>query len=265
MNDAEYQKLYELETTYWWHVGRRYIISSFIDNLISSSSKFDNGNQAEELTGAKILDVGSGTGENLKFLSQFGETIGIDNSERAVEFSKKRGLNNLKIGEAENLPFADNSFELVTMLDLLEHISNDSRALKEANRTLKPKGHLLVTVPAYPSLWSEHDEALNHKRRYSKRELTKKIEQEGFLIKRASFAITTFLPPISLYRALQNASRQKTESKTSYVFLPGWLNKIFIGVLRAEAKAIKKIDLPFGLSLVALAEKPNKLKINDKY
>ena len=121
MDSLEYQKLYELETTYWWHVGRRAIIANLLSNnkLIGEGSQQEkelnslscNGSNPEELSAPTILDIGCGTGENIKFLSRYGKVIGIDASKQAIEFCRKRKLKNAKIGRAEALPFKENSFD----------------------------------------------------------------------------------------------------------------------------------------------------------
>ena len=256
MNKSEYQKLYELETTYWWHVGRRHILKTLVRKFVLPPVELGN----TEIRNLKILDVGCGTGENIKFLSQFGDVTGVDISKRAIEFCKKRGLGNVQLGRAENLPFEDNSLELVTMLDLLEHIKDDLPALKEARRVLKPGRTLLVTVPSYQFLWSDHDEALGHKRRYSKKELVRKVRGIGFKIQKLSFAVTTLFPSILTWRIFQKLFIKSTVPKTSYVILPDQLNKFFINLLRFEAWALKRVDLPFGTSLICVAKKVDSRK-----
>ena len=282
MNDSEYQKLYELETTYWWHVGRRAIIATLLHDREGAEEKspkeksqtlyavksltlgppapggrnsdsFPSG--PRESTDLKILDIGCGTGENINFLSRFGKVTGIDISERAIKFCKKRRLENVKIGKAEALPFKENGFDLVTMLDLLEHLKDDLLALREAFRVLKPRGRILITVPSYRFLWSGHDEALHHQRRYSKKELEEKVKKAGFKVKKLSFAITTFFPLILFFRLSQKLFIKSALPKTSYVILPDWLNSSFIGLLKLEAQLLRHINLPFGVSLVCVAEK----------
>jgi len=248
MNNPEYQKLYELETSYWWHVGRRAIVATLIREFVLPLRKGSP-------SALKILDVGCGTGETTKFLSRFGEVTGVDTATQAVEFCKKRGLLDIKRGDAEHLPFKEGSFDLVTMLDLLEHIGNDSQALKEAYRVLKSGGTLLLTVPAHPLLWSEHDIALHHQRRYLKRELRAKVKRAGFKVQKLSFAVTALFLPILGYRLLQRVLPQSQKPQTSYVLLPAWLNNFFIALLKLEAWVLGYGNLPSGASLVCLAKK----------
>ena len=244
MNEKEYQKLYQLESFYWWHVGRRYIISALLNRFLFKSK-------------IQILDVGCGTGRGLQFFSRYGKVIGVDNSLEALKFCSKRKNKDVLLCSAESLALAGQSVDLIGMLDILEHIDNDLITLKEIFRVLKPGGIIMVTVPSYRFLWSEHDEALNHKRRYSKKDLKSKITKAGFKIKKLSFTITTFFFPILLYRLLQKLIMRSSFPKTSYVILPDWLNKLFINLLRFEAKVIKYFNLPFGVSLICIAEKSN--------
>lgn len=242
MNNEEIKTLNELEKYYWWHVGRSKILETFLENMSLPKE-------------AKILDVGCGTGETTRFLTNFGEVWGVDISRKALEFCRRQGLENLRQGGACELPFDSRSFNLVAMLDVVEHVEDDSTALKEAYRVLAKGGWLLITVPALKYLWSDHDEALDHKRRYSKRELEVRIENAGFRIERLSYAITFLALPIIVYRSLQKIFVQSSYPKTSYVILPSWLNTFFVFLLKIEAKLLKYVDLPFGVSLVCLARK----------
>ena len=245
MNSSEHQKLYELETTYWWHVGRRTIVAMLIGRAAINRGS----------TTKQILDVGCGTGENIKLLSQFGQVYGIDSAAHAIEFCRKRGLENARIGKAERLPYPSSRFDLVTMLDLLEHLEEDMPALTEAFRVLKPEGCLLISVPAYRALWSEHDLALGHKRRYSRRELRHQVEKAGFKVNKLSFAITILFLPILLFRLSQKVLTKGRVPQTSYIILPNWLNKLFVGLLKLEARFLNHINLPWGVSLVCVAKK----------
>ncbi len=242
MNNHELQKLNELEKYYWWHVGRSKILETFLEKMSLPKD-------------AKILDVGCGTGETTKFLTSFGQVWGVDISCRALDFCRRQGLENLEQCGACNLPFEKHWADLVAMLDIVEHVEDDQLALKEAYRVLDKGGWLLVTVPALKYLWSDHDEALDHKRRYSKRELEEKIENAGFYIERLSYAVSFLALPIIVYRAVQKIFVQSAYPKTSYVILPMWLNTFFVFLLKIEAKLLKYVDLPFGVSLVCLARK----------
>ena len=110
-----YPVFYELEETHWWYVGRRQIIVSFVKEICA---------QIKDRR-PRILDVGCGTGANLKTLSAFGEAEGVDVSPDAIEFCRERGLTNVKLGAAEELPYESGTFDLVTALDVVEHLDDD--------------------------------------------------------------------------------------------------------------------------------------------
>lgn len=243
MNKKEYQNLYQQETTYWWHVGRRLILKK----LLNKYFKFKGG---------KILDIGCGTGETTKLLSKFGDVFGVDKAKEAVNACKKRGFSNIKLGYATELPYQKNSFSLITMLDLLEHIENDSKALKESFRTLEPGGFLFITVPAWNFLWGDHDRALQHKRRYTKNELKRKIRKSGFEPKKLSYAISILFSPIVILRTFQNLFIKREVPQTSYIELPQWLNTFFISLLEIEATLLPYINFPLGISIICIAKKP---------
>jgi len=244
MNSAEHEKLYKFEQFYWWHVGRRYILNSFLKKFLK-----DNKNQ--------ILEIGCGTGGNLPILKNWGRVVGLDCSELALKFCRERGFNDLVLGKAENTDFPDKFFDLVVALDVLEHIKDDEQALRESNRVLKEGGYLLATVPAYPFLWSEHDEALSHFRRYSVSDFCDKLQKSGFKIKKISYLVSFVFPLVFGYRILRKNFFPKSDKKnnTAYVVLPKFINRFFILLLEIEAFLLKYFNIPFGTSIICIAQK----------
>ncbi|MGB9876962.1 MAG: class I SAM-dependent methyltransferase [bacterium] len=235
MNEEEYERMFLLEDFYWWFKGRRLIVRAALKGV-----KID-----------KVLDVGCGTGGNLSLFNGF--VVGVDVSMKALSLARRRKKDALLcLGQAENLPFKDNSFDLVLALDLLEHLPDDMKGLSEMHRVLKKGGSLLITVPAYKFLWSEHDEALHHFRRYSKGEIKGKMEKAGFTIKFISHAIVLPFFPIALFRLIQRLLKRKNEKpKTSLIILPPFLNDILFKILKGEANLIGKgISFPFGVSII---------------
>jgi ubiquinone/menaquinone biosynthesis C-methylase UbiE len=235
MNEEEYERMFLLEDFYWWFKGRRKIVLSAMKGIEARN----------------ILDVGCGTGGNLTLFNGF--VVGLDISPQALELARKRNPDAVLCrGEAENLPFKDESFDLVLALDLLEHLPDDIKGLSEMYRVLKKGGNALITVPAYRFLWSEHDEALHHFRRYSKGELKGKMEKVGFKVKFLSHAIVLPFFPIALFRLLQRFTRRANRKpKTSLIILPNILNEILYRILLGEAKLIEKgISFPFGVSII---------------
>ena len=138
MERGEYELMFRVEDTHWWYVGRRRIIQTLVEKIFAS------------LTNPKprILDVGCGTGANLKVLAAYGQAEGVDISPQAVDFCRERRLESVKLGAAEDLPYENDSFELVTALDVIEHLDDDVAGLREMRRVLRRDGRLLLFVPA---------------------------------------------------------------------------------------------------------------------
>lgn len=245
MRANEYREMKVLEKTYWWHVGRNFIIKCFLDKRFSILSSFHNN---------LILDVGCGTGGNFPLLKKYGQVIGIDDSTLALSLVEKQHYKKLICGIASAMPFDSFSFDCVVLTDVLEHISDNLElvVLSECLRVLKIGGGLIISVPAYPWLWSGHDEVLNHKRRYMMKEIITKIENSGFKIVQSSYAIFFLAPLIIIYRLIQKLFG--SQQKTSYVLCPQPVNFFFITLLRFESFLIKKgLSFPMGTSIFVYA------------
>ncbi|MCS6886461.1 MAG: class I SAM-dependent methyltransferase [Acidobacteriota bacterium] len=237
--------MFELENDYWWFVARRNLVVEVVNTLLAG---YDYK--------ASIFDVGCGTGATLEAIQQYGEVFGTDMAQAAIEFCRKRGLQRLAISRLEQLGYLSESFDLVTALDVLEHVDQDLKAMAEIYRILKPGGAVVITVPAYGFLWSEHDEALHHRRRYAAYELRNKLSLVGFEIERCSYFISTLFFPILIIRILQGIFKKSTHPKTSLVRLPKLVNSLLIYLLKIEQLIFRYINLPFGVSLVCIAKKP---------
>ena len=243
MDKHAIQELYEQESSYWWHKGRRIVMESLLDKAIGKGA------------GLKILDVGCGTGANLTLFRKFGKVSGVDASLEAVEYCRQRGFKDIAQGRAEVLSFPDRAFDMVTAVELLEHMKNDEEVLKEFSRVLKSEGKLFLTVPAYQFLWTEHDEALEHVKRYTLGELKEKIMRAGFEIEKGTYMVT-FTSPLFIYRVFKELFRRKEKpSKTSYVTLPKFLNTILVYPFVWEAQILRYANLPFGTSVLCIARK----------
>jgi SAM-dependent methyltransferase len=246
MDPAEYAKMYHLEETYWWFQGRKKIVLRMLNSL----PRFREG-------GASVLDLGCGTGLMLDYLSnRHASSIGLDFSPLALQFCRQRGLQRLVRADVQDLPLAADQFDVITALDLAEHVERDEVLFSEIFRALKPGGHLVITVPAHPYLWSEHDEALYHFRRYRRGEFRERILQAGFRLNRLSYCITFTFPPIVAFRWLQRLRPKSQRPKTHLIALPRWANRLILATVEIEALLLKWINLPFGVTLLAVAEKP---------
>jgi SAM-dependent methyltransferase len=243
MQEIEYEQMFKLESFYWWFVARRKLVRDLIRECNSPKD-------------AALLDVGCGTGLNCLMMSEFGSVRGTDLSEKAIEFSQQRGIGDLTQCDAEDLKFSGNTFDVVTALDVLEHVNDDLVALSEMFRVLKPGGWLIITVPAYGFLWSEHDEALHHRRRYVAHELRNKVLNAGFTVERSTYFLTSLFFPILFFRTIRNLTRKNLRPQTSHVILPDWMNSLLIRILDLERFYLRLGNLPFGVSLICMARKP---------
>ena len=171
--DRDYElQTHRVEDSHWWYQGRRAIIERVMAPLL--------GELAAAGGRPRILDAGCGSGRNMLELAPHGEVTGVELSLPSAELARARGLGEVIGGSLEELPLADNSFDLAVCLDVVEHLQDDERALRELRRVVAPGGALLVTVPAYQWLWSGHDEINHHHRRYNAGTLRSVAERAGW-------------------------------------------------------------------------------------
>jgi|LSQX01.3.fsa_nt_gb SAM-dependent methyltransferase len=247
MQPREFDELYALEDTYWWFVGRRYLVHELIGRYAPACA-------SDECL--KILDAGCGTGGTIKAIDDLGETHGCDPEWIALQYCHKRGIKSLACGCVEQLCYVDESVDVVVSCDVLEHITDDIAALAEMRRVLKPGGILVATLPAHPFLWSEHDEALAHLRRYTRKEIVEKLQETGYKIEKLSAAVSFVFPAILAFRWLQRLRPKKPEApKTDLRVLPGPLNLLLIALLNVEVWLMRYIQLPIGTSFALVARK----------
>lgn len=260
MRPSELAKMFELEDTYWWFVGRRELARELLVRYLDrgpSIAPGAGGNAAPTRPARRILlDVGCGTGATLKAIADLGVAVGIDRSPEALRFCRQRGIRDLALATGEALPIRTGSVDAVLALDLLEHIADDGAACREFARVLRPSGLLLVAVPSCPELWSEHDEALDHLRRYRARRLRRILLDAGLRIERLSPVITMLLLPIAALRLMQRVlPRKKGTPETAFIIPPPAVNWILITLLRLERVWLRRLSLPAGVSLFAVARK----------
>ena len=243
MKEHTYPIMFRVEQSHWWYTGRRKILESFLEDICSHITD----------RRPRILDVGCGTGANLLMLSKYGDAEGVDVSEDALAFCRERGLKNVKLGAAEKLPYEDGTFDLVTALDVVEHLDDDLGGLREMRRVLRPGGRVLLFVPTFMFLWGLQDDVSNHRRRYRLPELRRVLEQAGFEIERTTYANITFFLPILLARKLMRVTRIKAESENNINVSA--LNGVLGSLLGAESVVLRFMDIPFGVSGLCVARK----------
>ena len=227
-----------MEKQNWWYKNRRTVISIFL-----SDYSFD-----------KILDYGCGTGVTTQSLKKFGTVFGTDKSQFAMDKTKSNKIETIKFSLVNSTGSTEllETFDLITLFDVLEHIENDNHALMHLYKLLKKKKFLLLTVPAFSFLWSDHDTALSHYRRYTKKSLSEVLDKSGFKIIRISYFTTWIFPCITLYRIL---TRWKKTNSSSLQPLPEKLNNLVVKSFNLENDLLKKRNLSVGNSIICLAQK----------
>ncbi|CAN5602160.1 class I SAM-dependent methyltransferase [soil metagenome] len=254
MQQHTYAIMDRVEDSHWWFVGRRAILESFlktiVDNVSSTLASLDSDKSVR--SPFRILDVGCGTGANLEMLAQFGSAEGVDVSDDALEFCRRKGLTVQK-GLAETLPYEDEAFDITTALDVIEHLDDDIAGLKEMHRVTKTGGYSLIFVPAFMWLWGVQDDISNHRIRYTKKQIVDRLETAGYTVERATYANFTFFAPILGGRTIMKLTGIKPESENN-ITISG-LNGIFGKIFSAERHILNKFNFPFGVSIVIVARK----------
>jgi SAM-dependent methyltransferase len=242
MDTQVYRRMAELDAVHWWFVARRKILASLIARRIRPPA------------GARILEVGCGTGHNLAMLSRFGHVEATELEPEARQLAAERlGRPVLEAALPDLSMFPADDFDLVALLDVLEHVEDDAASLAAIRGRLKPGGKLLVTVPANRWMWTAHDAAHHHHRRYEKRELAEVVTGAGFDIDLLSFMNSLLFPPIAAARL---AGKMLGRDSADDAIPPAPVNAMLRGVFGLESGLIGRVPLPFGVSLVAILSRP---------
>lgn len=244
MEPSEYEAMHAEELRHWWFRGRRRLLVDMLRQALRSRDRLP-----------RILDYGCGTGGNISAYASFGAVVGIEPDAAAIRLAHVRGQAHYCRSSGTYLPFRHATFDAVLASDVLEHIDDDLQAVSEIARVLKPGGIAVISVPAHQWLFSRHDVALHHFRRYSKAGLRELLEDGGVSIRRISYWNATLFPAISLHRMLEKArpiGRPHSDTTTS----PPWLiNEPLAGLLTVEARILRHVALPWGVSLIAVGER----------
>jgi len=243
MLPAEYRTMHEVELSHWWFRGRRRVLLDLLQHA-----------RAPDRQPLRVLDYGCGTGGNTLAYAALAEVVGVEVDRFAVRLAYQRGGAHYCCGDGMHLPFCAGAFDVVIASDVLEHIENDVAATLEIARVLKPGGTAIVTVPAHQWLFSQHDVAIHHFRRYSKTRLRDLLHHSDLRIRRLSYWNMTIFPAVCLMRLIQKRrTGHPPRSDTQPTF---WIvNEALSALLGAEAAMMRAVSLPWGLSLVMVADR----------
>lgn len=233
----------EHEATHWWYVARREIVLDLLRRGLGAPDGT-----------LRLLDIGCGAGGLLPHLAEFGSVTGVDPSPDAVAHAARHGTGDVHVGTLpDGLPFgSDDRFDVITLLDVVEHIDDDVLSLRVISRLLAPAGILVLTVPASPFLWSGHDIVNEHRRRYTRATLRDRLERAGFQVTMLSYYNAALFPPIAALRIMRRLLRG-TEARADVGAVPAPINALLRTVFAAERHVLGRLPLPFGLSLIATA------------
>jgi SAM-dependent methyltransferase len=236
MTADELNAMITTDDRHWWYRGRRRILRATLDSLELASP-------------CQILDAGCGSGRTLDELADYGDACGVDLSQAAVNAARARG-HEAQLGTVAELPFDDASFDLVTCLDVVEHTFDDRQTLSELRRVTRPGGALVVTVPAHPLLWSAHDEANLHYRRYTRGSLIDAAVESDWEVTESTYFNAALLAPAAVVRL---ARRHVPSGQSELSLTPPVLDRVLEWPSRAEAALLRSgAHVPFGLSLLAV-------------
>jgi len=237
------RQIHEVEEWHWWYRGRRKVIAALVRRLGLPP-------------GTEILDAGCGSGRNMVDLARYGTVTGLELADASVHWARNRGIGEVVQGSITEAPFPDDSFDFAVCLDVLEHIDEELLALRELRRIMRPGGTLLVTVPAYQSLWSEHDVINHHKRRYTRASLSAVAAEAGWVTEWTTYFNGCLLPAAATHRRLSRLRRSVDEPVSDLELTPVRLNSLLAMPLSLEAWVIGRgWRIPAGLSLMTVLRK----------
>jgi SAM-dependent methyltransferase len=231
-----YREQFEIEERHWWFRSRRAVVRALVARGGLPPSP-------------RILDAGCGTGANLVEYARLGEVTGVDAFPEAIRFCRERGLGNVLEAPVERLPFEADSFDLLFATDVIEHLDDDVVALRELRRVAGDGARLVLTVPAYERLWSDHDVSVHHRRRYTAPLLRERVEAGGWTPAVETYFFSTALPVVAAVRALRRR-RSNGQPRSDLSLPPEPVNRLLELPTLAEAKAIERgARLPAGVSV----------------
>jgi len=238
MERAVFDRMADLGDAHWWFVARRRILASVIERVVRPPKA------------ARILEIGCGTGHNLAMLSRFGDVSATELDDPAREMATARsGRPVARIALPDRGALQNGHYDLIALLDVLEHVSDDAGSLKVIHDLLKPGGAILLTVPANPWMWSAHDEAHHHYRRYRKREIEVFAQDAGLTIQLLSYFNSLLFP---LVAAARFAGKIATRESSDDVMPVAPINSLLTGIFGLESYLVGRVQMPIGVSLIGV-------------
>ena len=216
-----------LHPTYWWYVARSELLQTLFAPYLDADTR--------------VLDVGSADGPSVAWL---GNRLAIDIDMRGL---RPGGV----CGSAEALPFADESFDVVSAFDVVEHCENEHLALSEMRRVIKPGGMVFLSVPAYQWMWTEFDTRAGHYRRYTRRRLATAARAAGLKVERSSYAFFATLPFFMVTRVLMKLAGSAQGVKP----LPPVVERLLLGLAHLDRALLRRLNLPAGSSVLLAARR----------
>lgn len=255
MEKEQYDLMFAQEERHWWYIGMRRISTALLERyppLVRGLPALSSSGSGRPLD---ILDAGCGSGGMTRYLGTFGNITGIDFAPEALTLAQQRGLPHLARASVGAIPFLDGSFDVVTSFDVLYHLNvNDDRAaITEIHRVLRPGGIALIRLPAFDWIRGAHDEVVHTRHRYTRDELSGKLEDAGFRLEHATYANFLLFPMAPAKRYLER--RQGSREATDLWRPPGPINRLLADLLSLEAIPAREIGLPWGLSVFAVARR----------
>jgi SAM-dependent methyltransferase len=248
MDKSEYMRMYTLETNFWWYRVLHELVESVIQKYKGDGS-------------ISILDAGCGTGRMMEICQKYGKVYGIDYSTDAVAYARKRGLENVELGDLNDVRLEDNTYDVIVSLDVLYHsaIKDDKAIVDKFYHSLKKEGVLIINLPAFEYLKREHDIVVHTKKRYRRKPFEKDLEEIGFAILRSSYRMPLLYFVILIAKLLRfgnKTSENPGESESDLKELPGWLNTLLLKLGRLENWWLRHgFGFPVGSSLFIVARK----------
>lgn len=243
MNPDEYANLARVETGHWFYVGKRQIVRHWIDRVHPLSS------------GDLLADCGAGTGTFAEEMMPYCRVLAIDDHEESMELARRKlGPDGVKKGSCTSLPLGEKSVDVLTALDVIEHVEHDRQALAEFARVTKPGGIVVITVPALMSLWSDWDVALHHFRRYTRPTLLDLIPRDAFEVVHCNYVNVAAFPLVLLvrkWRALKMKMGGKIDARSEDAIPFAPINALLRWSFVAPA-CQRLVKFPFGVGLLAV-------------